>query len=454
MFLIHSGVLVIGGSAAGLAAAITSRRQYPNRKVALLREESRVPIPTGIPYVFGTLSSPEKNLFSDSLLTDHDIRVFDGKAVRIDREGKMIELENGDSIGYERLVLATGSRPAMVPIPGFDLKNVFTIEKNLKKLQALKARLADVKRLAIIGGGFIGVEIAQECRKGGVEDVTIVEQRDRCLSICFDEEFCVAAEEQLTERGISLKTGLVAKELQGRDAVEQVVLSNGYQLPVDAVIMAVGAVPNADLAKASNISLGATGGIAVDRSMKTSDPAIFAAGDCSEKPSFFGGTPCPFKLASIACAEARIAGANLFGLRREYPGTIGAWGTVVGELGMACAGLSVSRARERGYDVVSGTAASRDRHPDEMPGGVSTTIKLVFERRTGVLLGAQIMGGGAVMDKVNLFSSCIQHRMTFDDIATFQFGTHPALTGAPLYYQTVVAAEEARGAQRLAAQED
>jgi NADPH-dependent 2,4-dienoyl-CoA reductase/sulfur reductase-like enzyme len=441
MFLIHSDVLVIGGSAAGLAAAITARRQYPGKKVSLIRKADRVPIPAGIPYALGTLAGPEQNLFSGSLLEDNGVKVFTGEAVRIDREGRMVELRNGDTIGYERLVLATGSRPALPPVPGFDLGRVFTVEKDLESVQKLKNELKTVDKLAIIGGGFIGVELALECRKAGVGEVTIVEQRPRCLGAYFDEEFCSAALAELERAGVHLQTGLGVKELKGKDKVECAVLSNGYQLAADAVIFALGSVPDATLGKVSGLKLGPTGGVDVDRNMQTSDPCIFAAGDCAEKVSFFGGKPLPVKLASIACAEARIAGANLFGLRREHQGTIGTWATVAGKLALGVAGLSEDGAREQAYDNVAANCTPPNRPPETMPGAERTTVKLVFERRTGVLLGAQVMGGPAVCEMVNMLSVCIQQRMTFDDVATFQFGTHPALSGSPLDYPTVVAAE-------------
>ncbi len=441
MFLIHSDVLVIGGSAAGLASAITARHQYPGKKVSLIRKADRVPIPAGIPYALGTLAGPDQNLFCSSLPEDNGIKTFTGEAVRIDREGRMVELANGDTLGYERLVLATGSRPAIPPVPGFDLGRIFTIEKDLESVQRLRAELKSIGKLAVIGGGFIGVELALECRKAGVGEVTVVEQRPHCLGAYFDDEFCSAAEAEMGSAGVHLQTGLGVKEFQGKDKVECAVLSNGYQLPVDAVIFALGSLPDAKLAKVSGLKLGPTGGVDVDRNMQTSDPLIFAAGDCAEKVSFFGGKPLPVKLASIACAEARIAGANLFGLRREHQGTIGTWATVAGKLALAAAGLSEAGAREQGYDCVAGTCAAPNRHPETMPGAERTTVKLVFERRTGVLLGAQVMGGPAVCEMVNMLSVCIQQRMTFDDIATFQFGTHPALSGSPLTYQTVVAAE-------------
>jgi len=182
--------------------------------------------------------------------------------------------------------------------------------------------------------------------------------------------------------------------------------------------------------------------------MRTVDEHIFACGDCAEKLSFFGGCPCPLKLASIATAEARIAGANLFGIRRENIGTVGVWSTCIGETAFATAGLTESLADERGYSVVVGLAEAPNRHPGGMPGMTEMRVKLVFEARSGVLLGGQVMGDKAAGELINGISACVQRRMTADDIATFQTGTHPALTASPIAYQFVNAAEAAIAAMR------
>lgn len=205
--------------------------------------------------------------------------------------------------------------------------------------------------------------------------------------------------------------------------------------------MGIGAVSNVKLAKESGLKLGPTGAISVDRNLLTSDPNIFACGDCAEKISFFGGRPSPLKLASIASSEARIAGANLYGPRRENIGTVGVWSTALGDFALAAAGLTESMAQRLGYDYVTGYSEGPNRHPGGMPGMKPLKAKLIFERRTGVLLGGELLGSAVVGELVNMLSACIGKKMTFDDIAAFQIGTHPALTASPIAYQIVNAAE-------------
>jgi pyruvate/2-oxoglutarate dehydrogenase complex dihydrolipoamide dehydrogenase (E3) component len=202
-------------------------------------------------------------------------------------------------------------------------------------------------------------------------------------------------------------------------------------------------VANVQLARKAGLRIGLTGGIAVDRTMKTSDDNVFACGDCAEKVSFFGGKPSPLKLASIATLEARIAGANLFGIKRENVGTVGVWSTAVDDLAMATAGLTESMARERGYDIVAVTIQGPNRHPGLMPGAATTSVKLVFEGNSGTILGGQVMGDSTAGEIINAISACVQSRMTAEQIAMFQIGTHPALTASPIAYHMVNAAEMA-----------
>ena len=173
----------------------------------------------------------------------------------------------------------------------------------------------------------------------------------------------------------------------------------------------------------------------------TTDPDIFACGDCAEKVSFFSGNPSRLMLASVACAEARIAGANLFHTRYQNPGAVGVFSTVIGERAFACAGLTERAARQDGYDVVLGESTAPDTHPGGMPRSVSTKVKLLFSRDNGELLGAGISGGKSAGEIANVVSACIQSRMTAYDLALFQMGTHPALTASPIVYQLVNAAE-------------
>jgi NADH oxidase (H2O2-forming) len=437
-------IAVIGGSAAGLTAAITARRHYPEKKVTLIRKEKKVLIPCGIPYIFGTVKSSDKNLMPDEALEKNRIELLIDEAIDIDREKKIIYTRNGEVV-YDKLILATGSKPVMPPVPGFDLPGVYTVVKDIDYLENLQKHLETAKDIVVIGGGFIGIEFADEINKLGDKTVTIVEIAPHCLSLAYDQEFCIEMENHLKQRGIHIKTSLKVERLSGDGRVEKVILSNGEELKTDAVILGIGAVAYNELARKAKLRIGLTGGIEVDRTMKTSDDSIFCCGDCAEKISFFGGKSSPLKLASIATLEARIAGANLYGLYRENEGTIGVWSTSVGELAMATAGLTEEMANMLGYQIVASSIESPNRHPGMMPGSRLYRLKLVFEKTSGVLLGGQVMGGESAGEISNIISACIISRMTANDIAMFQVGTHPALTSSPVAYPLINAAEMAIG---------
>ena len=442
MIMEQADIVVIGGSAAGLTAAITARRHYPDKKILMVRQEEQVLIPCGIPYIFGTLEGPQKNLIPDAVLEKNDIALLIAEATDIDREGKVLHTTEGD-VGYERLIIATGSRPAMPPIPGFDLDGVYAVVKDVEYLSKLQRRLETVEDVVIIGGGFIGIELGDEINKAGDKNVTIVEMLPHCLALAYDEEFCVEMEKVLESRGINIRTSSRVEKIGGSGKVEKVVLSDGDEIKADVVILGIGSVANVDMARKAGLRIGLTGSIAVDRTMQTSDANIYACGDCAEKISFFGGRPSPLKLASIATLEAHIAGANLFGIRRENIGTVGVWSTAVGNHALATAGLTEGMAGKRGYDAVAVTIQGPNRHPGLMPGAVNTRLKLVFERNSGVILGGQVMGGPATGEVINAISACVQNRMTAEDMAMFQTGTHPALTASPIAYHMVNAAEMA-----------
>lgn len=177
--------------------------------------------------------------------------------------------------------------------------------------------------------------------------------------------------------------------------------------------------------------------------MRTSDEDIFACGDCCEKFSFFTKEPSPLRLASIATNEARIAGANLFELKRQNKGAIGVFSTIIGDLAIGVAGLTENAAKKAGFDIVKGMASAPDRHPGVMPGASELNVKLIFLRDTGVLVGGQVWGGVSAGELLNAISTSISGRMKADEIAMFQMGTHPALTASPIVYQIVDAAENA-----------
>ena len=435
-------VVVIGGSAAGPVAAISCRRRYPEKSVILIRKEEQVLVPCGIPYIFGTVGSPEKNLIPDALLSNNGIELIKGEVVGIDRDKKSVSTISGDVVSYDKLVLATGSLPIHLPIPGLDKENVFTVEKDVAYLNNMLEVMSGAKDIVIIGGGFIGLEFADECKKNRDANVTIVEILPHCLQLALDAEFCTEAENTLTERGIKVLANQRVEAILGDNKVSSVKLSDGEELKADVVIVGVGARPNAELAEKAGLQIGPTKAIQVDNYMRTiTDANVFACGDCAEKYSFFSGKPSRLMLASIATIEARIAGANLFDTRCHNRGVIGVFSTIVGEQAFGCAGLTETMAKQEGFDVIIGESTAPDRHPGSMPGAALTKLKLVFTRDNGLLVGGGVSGGRGIGELINVISACIQHRMTAYEVSLFQMGTHPALTASPIVYQLVTAAE-------------
>ena len=436
-------VVIIGGSAAGPVAAITARRQNKDASIMLIRKETRVMIPCGIPYIFGTLGSPDKNVIPDAMLSSNGIELVIDEVTSVDKESKTLTTSGGKNVDYEKLIMAAGSLPIQPPIPGIDLGNVFPIWKDADYLGKVQQVLNEAKDIVIIGGGFIGVEMADECKKMTGANISIVEILPHCLLLALDEGFCSMAEEKLTERGIRVIANNGVHAILGNGKVQSVELQNGDRLKADAVIVGIGSAPNTELAAKAGLRIGETKAIWVDEHMMTSDDSIFACGDCAEKYSFFTKKPSGLRLASIATFEARIAGANVFGLRRKNPGVIGVFSTIVGSFALSSAGLTEKAAKQLGFDVVTGEAAAPDRHPGSMPEAKQLKVKLIFNKGTGKLIGGEAWGGITTGEVANVIAMAIQNGMTAEQVALFQMGTHPALTCSPIAYPIVNAAEMA-----------
>jgi NADH oxidase (H2O2-forming) len=433
--------LIIGSSAAGFAAAITARRHYPDATLAIIRQEEKTLIPCGIPYIFGTLGSSDKNLMPDPTLVKNNVDLIIGEAKAINREAKTVTLASGEAVAYEKLILTTGSVPLVPPIPGAELENVFAIKKDVAYLDHLMEVLKNANDVVIIGGGFIGLEMADECRKLNSKNITVVEMLSHCLFVVFDEDVCVRTEDEMESAGVHIRASQRVTRLGGNGKVEYVELENGEQIKADAVILGIGVRPNVELARQAGLDLGPVGAIAVDRHMMTSDPNIFAAGDCAEKVSFFTGKPDRTWLASVATAEARIAAANLFEIRRANKGAVSVFSTKIGNLAIGLTGIRERDAAEAGIAYVVGEAEAPNKHPGSLPGATRMRVKLVFRKYSGTLIGGQACGGETVGELVNVIAAMIQTEMSADQIATFQMGTHPLLTASPVAYQVVNAAE-------------
>ena len=438
-----TNVLIIGGSAGGIVLGVTGKSHYPDKEFMLIRKEKQVVVPCGIPYIFGSLKSSDENIIPDSVLSKAGVKFKIDEAISIDQENKICKTADGTDVKYEKLVFATGSI-AVVPkwLKGTDLENVFTINKDKEYLDRVIAKLNNCKKIITVGGGFIGVEVSDELNKLGKE-VTIIEILPHILGLAFDEDIAVKAEEIIKSRGIRIRTGVGVKEILGNKNVTHVLLNNGEKIATDAVILSMGYRPNTALADRSGIKLNEMGFIKVNEYMRTDNPDVFAVGDCAEKREFLTRRLSSIMLASTGCAEARTAGMNLYKLHavKTFNGTIAIFSTAIGETGFGAVGLTENMARREGFDAVTGAFEGIDKHPGKLSDTHKQIVKIIAARDSGLILGAEVIGGPSTGELVNLIGLAIQNKMTIHSILTTQIGTHPLLTASPIVYPIIKAAE-------------
>ncbi len=437
-------ILIIGAGPAGIVCASTAKKYYPDKKVAIIKEKEKGVVPCGIPYMIFSLKSPQENILSTKKLEDMGIEVIVDKVVKIERREKKIFTQNGNMYSYEKLVLSLGSKPMIPPISGVEKENIFSIYKDLDYLKKMVEKIKKAKNIVVLGGGFIGIEFADEISKWEGKNVYLVELLPRLLSNSFDEEFSHFAEEKLREKGVNILTNRKVVEFIGEGKVEKVKFSNGETLDADCVILGIGAFPNTDLARECGLSLGKGKGIWVDEYMRTEDKDIFAVGDCAGKRDFFTRKDAPVLLASIATSEARIAGANLYQVKivRENKGTVGIYSTYIDGLVLGSAGLTEKTAKDEGFEVVIGNFEGVDKHPSTIPGAKKIKVKLIFSKHSGIIMGGQVAGGVSCGELINTIGVAIQKRVSFSELETLQIATHPCLTSAPTIYPLVLASQE------------
>lgn len=447
---IKTDILIVGGGPAGIVSAVTARRYYPEKKIMVMKDVERGVVPCGIPYMFSSLQNPEDNMLGTDALTKNNIEVVVDEAVRIVRDGKKVITKKSDEYDYEKLILSTGSLPIIPMIPGIDKKGVYPIHKDMGYLKGCVEDVKKAKNVLIIGGGFIGIELADEISKIQGANVCLVETLPCLLANSFDSDFSFLVEEKLGKKGVNILLNNRVEEILGEDKVESVRLANGADLKVDSVILGIGAAPNTKLATDTGLGLGRGRGIWVDEYMRTEAPDIFAVGDCAGKRDFYTRRDAAVMLASTATAEARIAGANLYQLKvvRENKGTIAIYSTYVDGLVLGSAGLTEATAKKEGFEIVTGKTEGVDKHPKGLPGANKIMVKLIFSRQSGILMGGQVAGGISAGEIINVIGMAIQQRVSITELETLQMATHPYLTSAPTMYPLVLAAQDAFGKNR------
>lgn len=437
-------ILIIGGGPAGLITAVTARRNNPDKTIILVRSEEKCVVPCGLPYVFNRLSAVEKDIVPDEVYKINKVDVIIGEVTKINSQNKQISVGSGEEINYDKLVLATGSSSILIPIKGVELAGVYQIKKDLKYLEKLREEVLRAKNIAIIGGGFIGVELAEELSAIQDKKITVVEASDHCLMPSFDEDFAILGEDKIKEKGVDVYSKIVVEEIIGKDKVEKIKLSDGQEILADLVILAVGVRSNIELAKEGGIKTIEKGGIEVDNFMRTNASDVFAVGDCAETKSFFTGKNNLIMLASVACYEARIAGANLYREESDLiknKGTITVFSTCLDGLVLGSAGLNEITAKAEEIEIIVGKSEVPNHHPGSLPNTEMIKTKLIFEKSSKILLGGQVAGPENTAELINLIALAIQQKMTASDLAILQVATHPLITAPPTAYPVIKAAE-------------
>jgi NADH oxidase (H2O2-forming) len=440
-------VIIIGGGPSGIIAGVTGRKQHTDKSFLMIKDEEKGLVPCGIPYIFYDLGDIDKNLMGPKPFLDAGGEVVIDEVTDISVEAKILKTKKGQEFGYQKLVFATGSLP-IVPsfIPGYDLDGVEYIIKSYNAIQKLKTKSDKAKNIVVIGGGFIGVEVAEQLSKFDDKIVSLIEMENCCLFKAFSKEVAEKADEVIRNTGIILKTCCKVTEIFGENnSVTGVKLSDGSKIPADLVICAIGYKPNTHLAKSAGLIINDNNAITVDRYMRTSMPDIFAVGDCAGTIGFITGRTDNIMLASTATAEARILGYNLFNINllRHFAGTLSVFSTKIGGISFASAGAIEQAAQQAGVEYVIGEFEDVDRHPGTLPGSSSLMVRLTVSPQDHAIIGGEIIGGDSTGELINVIALAIQKNVSVFELISFQIGTHPLLTTAPTKYVLIKAAENA-----------
>jgi len=440
-------VVIVGAVALGPKAACRFKRLSPEATVTMIDQSDLISYGgCGIPYFVSGDVSDAGQLQSTSFHMLRDAKFFKNakdidvlthvRAVSINRSRKELHVRhviNGkeQTLPYDRLVLATGSRPKRLPIPGVDLDGVFTVS-DLGGAVAIKEVVAGgkVEKAVIIGGGAIGLEMAEALADLWGIETSVVEIADQILPGIVSPVVARMGQHQMEENGIAIYLKEEVRRLEGDSRVERVV-TNQRTLEANLVIMAVGVSPNADLARDAGLDVSSAGAIVVNEKMQTSDPDIFAGGDCVEIMDLVTGKPASFPSGSLANRQGRVIGTNLAGGNAAFEGAVGTFVIKLFDISVASAGLSLQKARSHGFDALSVFVVQFDR-AHFYPEKELIYLELVVEKGTARVLGVHGLGGmnSGLFARVSAVAAVLRYRPTTADISNLELPYAPPFSSA------------------------
>ncbi|MDD3436227.1 MAG: FAD-dependent oxidoreductase [Candidatus Gastranaerophilales bacterium] len=432
-------IVIIGGVAAGTKAAAKSRRLKPDTQIDIYTDDTHVSYSAcGLPFFI------EGNFDDYNMLIARTVEEFEESNIHIhllhrctkilpDKKQIIVndfEKKQEITVDYDKLVIATGARPFIPPIKNVNLKNVFTL-RTLEDGINIKEKVLKSKNAVIVGGGYIGIELLEAFVKQGLK-VKMIEFSPRIMPF-FDDEISDIIKKHILERdgdNVKIINSDAVVELIGENEVKGVKTKNGLEFDADLVIIATGVKPNVELAVDAGIELGETKAIKVNKKMQTNIEDIYAAGDCIEKNHIVSCTPVWVPLGSTANKEGRCAAINLCGEKDLFEGILGSAVTRYFGFTMSITGLTEKQALKLGYEPVSVVVTKSDK-VGYMPEAKNITIKLIADKNSRKLLGAQGIGCGDADKRINTVAASLVCPMTVDDFFASD------LTYAPPYSPSI-----------------
>ncbi|MBM7613777.1 FAD-dependent oxidoreductase [Alkaliphilus hydrothermalis] len=423
-------IAVIGCTHAGTAAILNTVKLYPDAEVTVYERNDNISfLSCGIAlYVGGVIQDP-KGLFysSPEELTSLGVKTkMRHDVVSVDVDAKTLTVNNLETNetfedNFDKLIITTGSWPIVPPIDGIKLDNIL-LSKNYVHSNTIIEKAKEAKNIVVVGAGYIGVELVEAFEMND-KQVTLIDSQERILNRYLDKEFTDIAEKAFADRGVKLALGETVSRFEGKDGkVTKVITGNG-EYDADLVILCIGFRPNTELFKGQLEMLG-NGAIIIDEYMRTSKEDIFAAGDSCAVIYNPTGESSYIPLATNAVRMGTLVARNLVKPTTKYMGTQGTSGIKIYEENIASTGLTEHSAKELGLDIQTVTVTDNYR-PEFMPTYDQAKLKVVYERGTRKILGAQIISRTDLTQCINTVSVCIQNNMTMDELAFVDFFFQP-----------------------------
>lgn len=422
-------IIIAGLGSSGYAAMMAAKRRDPSAKITVIDPKDHdLMHPCGLPYAMEGFIDPA-SLYQDLHLQKMGVAKIKGRTVGIDGEKNQVRVLSGNGeikVPYDSLIISSGSRPLLPPIDGIKKlihRGLYTLT-TVDDLNALTAALKNAKKALVIGAGAIGLEAAMALRHS-VPDVTVVEMREQVLPGILDEDMAAAVKEYLAAGGISLNTGMTVSAVHGAEVFTGIGCGDRV-LSADLGIMAAGFIPDVEFLSDSGIEV-QKHGIVVDEYLRTSLDGVYAAGDCIAAWSVIDGRQFPAKLATGAYKQGIIAGTNAAGGNDKYRGTAGTFVTRIGRLEVSGTGYTRAEAARGGYDPVEGKIKTGIL-PEYFPGNPGITVKLIGDRKTGKIIGAQALGERGAAERINIISTVIECGLKPEEIAAVELAYCPAVS--------------------------